>query len=87
MFGFLVDFHVVIFPDCHKEHCVLLLVAGSLPGCQACVKEQAERLSTPKRMDLPFYKAHDGIPDPVVGVRHHHFLDRYFVLFSIFFSV
>eukprot|EP00041_Stephanoeca_diplocostata_P015075 m.284843 g.284843 ORF g.284843 m.284843 type:complete len:352 (+) comp19914_c0_seq5:379-1434(+) len=55
--------------------CIRTCIAKNI-DCQSCVKELAERLSTPKHMDLPYYKAHDGVPDPVVGVRHHHFLDR-----------
>ena len=45
-------------------------------GCQECVKELAERLSTPKNINLPFHKAHAGLKDPKVTLDHHNFVDR-----------
>ena len=45
-------------------------------GCRDCVRQLAERLSTPHTMAMPFHKAHPGLPDPVIGVTHHDFLDR-----------
>jgi len=46
-------------------------------GCYDCVKTLAEQTySTPRKLTLPFHKAHPSVPDPVAGLRHHHFLDR-----------
>lgn len=45
-------------------------------GCQDCVKELADRLSTPKNINLPFHKAHPGLRDPKVTLDHHNFVDR-----------
>ncbi len=46
-------------------------------GCRACVKLMAEQhFVTPRSLALGYAKAHAGIPDPQVGIEHHHFRDR-----------
>ena len=40
------------------------------------LSDLADRLSTPKNINLPFHKAHPGLRDPKVTLDHHNFVDR-----------
>eukprot|EP00039_Didymoeca_costata_P012823 m.186591 g.186591 ORF g.186591 m.186591 type:complete len:378 (-) comp15592_c0_seq15:1425-2558(-) len=62
-------------PPPKKPDCIQACLQRNT-DCQTCVRTLSEMLNAPKQMNIPFHKAHDGIPDPAIALIHHDFMDR-----------